>query len=54
MFTLFVASGRTSSSGLLGAYEQASLMYMRFNARRWQSALNFQDAISRNPSANLA
>src|SRR6267143_1291283 len=48
MFTLFVVIGSYFFLRLLGAYEQASLMYMRFNAQEMVNRLNFQDAIFRN------
>src|SRR2546430_3922377 len=48
MFTLFVVIGSYFFLRLLGAYEQASLMYMRFNAGEMANRLNFQDAIFRN------
>src|SRR5207245_9049693 len=48
MFTLFVVIGSYFFLRLLGAYEQASLMYMRFNAGEMANRLHFQDAIFRN------
>jgi ABC-2 type transport system permease protein len=48
MFTLFVVIGSYFFLRLLNAYEQASLMYMRFNAGEMANRLNFQDAIFRN------
>src|SRR5437016_6594953 len=53
MFTLFVVIGSYFFLRLLGAYEQASLMYMRFNAGEMANRLNFQDAIFRNLFGNL-
>ncbi len=53
MFTLFVVIGSYFFLRLLGAYEQASLMYMRFNAQEMVNRLNFQDAIFRNLFGNL-
>ena len=53
MFTLFVVIGSYFFLRLLGAYEQASLMYMRFNSPDMASRLNFQDAIFRNLFGNL-
>ena len=53
MFTLFVVIGSYFFLRLLGAYEQASLQYMRFNAPEMMNRLNFQDAIFRNLFGNL-
>ena len=53
MFTLFVVIGSYFFLRLLGAYEQASLAYMRFNAPEMANRLNFQDAIFRNLFGNL-
>jgi len=53
MFTLFVVIGSYFFLRLLGAYEQASLMYMRFNSPEMMNRLNFQDAIFRNLFGNL-
>jgi ABC-2 type transport system permease protein len=53
MFTLFVVIGSYFFLRLLGAYEQASLQYMRFNAPELMDRLNFQDAIFRNLFGNL-
>src|SRR5216110_2386779 len=53
MFTLFVVIGSYFFLRLLNAYEQASLMYMRFNAGEMANRLNFQDAIFRNLFGNL-
>src|SRR5256712_5560516 len=53
MFTLFVVIGSYFFLRLLSAYEQASLMYMRFNAGEMANRLNFQDAIFRNLFGNL-
>ena len=53
MFTLFVAIGSYFFLRLLGSYEQASLMYMRFNSPEMMNRLNFQDAIFRNLFGNL-
>jgi ABC-2 type transport system permease protein len=53
MFTLFVVIGSYFFLRLLGAYEQASLAYMRFNAPEMMNRLNFQDAIFRNLFGNL-
>src|SRR3979490_1386757 len=53
MFTLFVVIGSYFFLRLLGASEQASLMYMRFNAQEMVNRLNFQDAIFRNLFGNL-
>jgi ABC-2 type transport system permease protein len=53
MFTLFVVIGSYFFLRLLGAYEQASLQYMRFNAPELMNRLNFQDAIFRNLFGNL-
>jgi len=53
MFTLFVVIGSYFFLRLLGAYEQASLMYMRFNQPEVMNRLNFQDAIFRNLFGNL-
>src|SRR6266404_6507971 len=53
MFTLFVVIGSYFFLRLLGAYEQASLMYMRFNAPEMMNRLNFQDAIFRALFGNL-
>lgn len=53
MFTLFVVIGSYFFLRLLGAYEQASLMYMRFNQPDIMNRLNFQDAIFRNLFGNL-
>src|SRR5258706_14716394 len=47
MFTLFVFIGTYFFLRLLGAYEQASLMYMRLNSPEMMNRLNFQDAIFR-------
>ena len=53
MFTLFVVIGSYFFLRLLGSYEQASLMYMRFNSPEMMNRLNFQDAIFRNLFGNL-
>jgi len=53
MFTAFVIIGSYFFLRLLGAYEQASLMYMRFNQPDVMNRLNFQDAIFRNLFGNL-
>ncbi len=53
MFTLFVVIGSYFFLRLLGAYEQASLMYMRVNSPEMMNRLNFQDAIFRNLFGNL-
>ena len=53
MFTLFVVIGSYFFLRLLGAYEQASMMYMRFNQPDIMNRLNFQDAIFRNLFGNL-
>src|SRR5438093_7448693 len=53
MFTLFVVIGSYFFLRLLGAYEQASLMYMRFNSPEMMNRLNFQYAIFRNLFGNL-
>ena len=53
MFTLFVVIGSYFFLRLLGAYEQASLMYMRFNSPEMMNRLNFQDAIFRALFGNM-
>src|SRR5438045_8780846 len=53
MFTLFVVIGSYFFLRLLNAYEQASLMYMRFNSGEMANRLNFPDAIFRYLSGNL-
>ena len=53
MFTLFVVIGSYFFLRLLGAYEAASLQYMRFNSPEMMNRLNFQDAIFRNLFGNL-
>ena len=53
MFTLFVVIGSYFFLRLLGAYEMASLQYMRFNSPEMMNRLNFQDAIFRNLFGNL-
>ena len=53
MFTLFVVIGSYFFLRLLGAYEQASLQYMRFNQPELVSRLNFQDVIFRSLFGNL-
>ncbi len=53
MFTLFVVIGSYFFLRLLGAYESASLQYMRFNNPEMMNRLNFQDAIFRNLFGNL-
>ncbi len=53
MFTLFVVIGSYFFLRLLGAYEQASLAYMRFQAPEMMNRLNFQDAIFRNLFGNM-
>jgi len=53
MFTLFVVIGSYFFLRLLGAYQQASLQYMRFNSPEMMNRLNFQDAIFRNLFGNL-
>src|SRR5256885_4595033 len=53
MFTLFVVIGSYFVLRLLSAYEQASLMYLRFHAGEMANRLNFQDAIFRNLFGNL-
>src|SRR5436305_14650560 len=53
MFTLFVVIGSYFFLRLLGSYEQASLMYIRFNSPEMMNRLNFQDAIFRNLFGNL-
>jgi len=53
MFTLFVVIGSYFFLRLLGAYESASLQYMRFNNPELMNRLNFQDAIFRNLFGNL-
>src|SRR6266704_2427704 len=53
MFTLFVVIGSYFFLRLLGAYEQASLMYMRFNSPEMMNRLNFHDAIFRALFGNL-
>ncbi len=53
MFTLFVVIGSYFFLRLLGAYEQASLAYMRFQQPEMMNRLNFQDAIFRNLFGNL-
>src|SRR5439155_23956931 len=53
MFTLFVIIGSYFFLRLLSGYQQASLMYMRFNAGEMANRLNFQDAIFRNLFGNL-
>src|SRR2546425_2304100 len=53
MFTLFVVIGSYFLLRHLGAYEQASVMYMRYNAPEMANRLNFQDAIFRNLFGNL-
>src|SRR3954469_14063535 len=53
MFTLFVVIGSYFFLRLLGSYEQASLMYMRFNSPEMMNRLNFPDAIFRNLFGNL-
>src|SRR2546427_12753637 len=45
MFTLFVVIGSYFFLRLPGAYEQASLLYMRFNSPQMMNRLNFQGAI---------
>ena len=52
MFTLFVVIGSYFFLRLLGAYEQASLQYMRFGGEM-ANRLNFQDVIFRNLFGNL-
>src|SRR2546423_9451005 len=47
MFTLFVVIGSYFFLRLLGAYEQASLMYMRFNSPEVMNPPNFPDALFR-------
>jgi gliding motility-associated transport system permease protein len=53
MFTLFVVIGSYFFLRLLGAYEQASLQYMRFNQPELVNRLNFQDVIFRSLFGNL-
>src|SRR5207248_9282298 len=53
MFTLFVVIGSYFFLRLLCAYEQASLMYMRFNSPEMMNRLNFQDAIFRALLGNM-
>src|SRR5438477_2943796 len=53
MFTLFVVIGSYFFLRLLGGYEQASMMYMRFNSPEMMNRLNFQDAIFRPMFGNL-
>src|SRR5437588_13034487 len=53
MFTLFVVIGSYFFLRLLGAYEQASLMYMRYNSPEMMNRLYFQDAIFRALFGNL-
>ena len=53
MFTLFVVIGSYFFLRLLGAYQAASLQYMRFNSPELMNRLNFQDAIFRNLFGNL-
>src|SRR3954462_10731147 len=53
MFTLFVVIGSYFFLRLLGAYEQASMAYMRFQQPEMMNRLNFQDAIFRNLIGNL-
>src|SRR3954465_2367498 len=53
MFTLFVVIGSYFFLRLLGAYEQASLQFMRFNQPEAANRLNFQDVIFRNLFGNL-
>ena len=53
MFTLFVVIGSYFFLRLLGAYEQASMAYMRFQQPEMMNRLNFQDAIFRNLFGNL-
>src|SRR5438046_8703730 len=53
MFTLFVVIGSYFFLRLLNAYQQAWLMYMRFNAGDMANRLNFQDANFRNLIGNL-
>ena len=53
MFTAFVIIGSYFFLRLLGAYEQASLQYMRFNQPDIMNRLNFQDFIFRNLFGNL-
>src|SRR5690242_21083992 len=53
MFTLFVVIGSYFFLRLLGAYEQASLQYMRFNQPEMMRHLNFQDVIFRSLFGNL-
>ncbi len=53
MFTLFTIIGSYFFLSLLGAYEQASLYYMRFNAPEVMNRLNFQDIIFRNLFGNF-
>src|SRR5437763_575592 len=53
MFTLFVVIGSYFFLRLLGAYEQASMAYMRFQQPDMMNRLNFQDAIFRNLFGNL-
>jgi ABC-2 type transport system permease protein len=53
MFTQFVVIGSYFFLRLLGAYEQASLAYMRFQSPEMMNRLNFQDAIFRNLFGNL-
>jgi len=53
MFTLFVVIGSYFFLRLLGAYEQASLRYMRFNSPEMMNLLNFQDAMFRPLFGNM-
>src|SRR5919201_283624 len=53
MFTLFVVIGSYFFLRLLASYEQASLMYMRFQNPEAMSRLNFQDAIFRALFGNM-
>src|ERR1700694_419969 len=53
MFTLFVVIGSYFFLRLLGAYDTASLAYMRFQQPEMMNRLNFQDAIFRNLFGNL-
>jgi ABC-2 type transport system permease protein len=53
MFTLFVVIGSYFFLRLLASYEQASLMYMRFQNPEMMARLNFQDAIFRGLFGNL-
>lgn len=54
VFMMFVLIGSWFFLRLLGAYEMASLQYMRFNAPEQMNRLNFQDVIFSNLFRNMA